>query len=85
MRTPRSSRSKPRDPPTTRFLDFFVKYISDAVEEEHAEFGMDRSSALLFGHGDFNFSSTYSESSTIRSTSCAGGSPAKFLSTSSFT
>jgi hypothetical protein len=36
-------------------------------------------------HVDFNFSSTYSESSIMRSANCSAGSPAKFLSTSSFT
>src|SRR5579864_1639030 len=56
------------------------------VRKSHpAKLEPDRSSALLFCHGGFNFSSTYSESSTIRSTSCAAGSPAKFRSTSSFT
>ena len=34
---------------------------------------------------DFNFSSTYSESSIMRSANCSAGSPAKFLSTNSFT
>ena len=67
-----------------RYLAFFVGYISDAFEER-AKLEPDRSSALLFCHGGFNFSSTYSESSTIRSATCAAGSPAKFLSTSSFT
>jgi hypothetical protein len=36
-------------------------------------------------HVDFNFSSTYSESSIMRSINCSAGSPAKFLSTNSFT
>jgi len=36
-------------------------------------------------HVDFNFSSTYSESSIMRSANCSAGSPAKFLSTNSFT
>jgi hypothetical protein len=30
-------------------------------------------------HADFNFSSTYSESSIMRSANCSAGSPAKFL------
>jgi len=34
---------------------------------------------------NFNFSSTYSESSIMRSANCSAGSPAKFLSTNSFT
>ena len=34
---------------------------------------------------DFNFSSTNSESSIMRSANCSAGSPAKFLSTNSFT
>ncbi len=36
-------------------------------------------------HVDFNFSSTYSESSIMRSANCSAGSPAKFLSTNSLT
>ena len=36
-------------------------------------------------HVDFNFSSTYSDSSIMRSTNCSAGSPAKFLSTNSLT
>jgi hypothetical protein len=36
-------------------------------------------------HVDFNFSSTYSESSIMRSANCSAGRPAKFLSTNSFT
>jgi len=36
-------------------------------------------------HVNFNFSSTYSESSIMRSANCSAGSPAKFLSTNSFT
>ena len=36
-------------------------------------------------HMDFNFSSTYSESSIMRSTTCSTGRPARFLSTSSLT
>src|SRR5260370_30640841 len=36
-------------------------------------------------HVDFNFSSTYSESSIMPSANCSAGSPAKFMSTNSFT
>ena len=36
-------------------------------------------------HVVYNFSSTYNESSIMRSTNCSAGSPAKFLSTNSLT
>jgi hypothetical protein len=57
------------------------EYADLAIDNNGAE----RSLCGIAVHVDYNFSSTYSESSIMRSATCSAGKPAKFLSTNSLT